>query len=178
MKDGSVDTQEHRRQLSGFFFWTSWAAVTQRPDSKSSFTNNWPYEPLVGNTPTPGTLIWSLFSVLFMIAGIALLAWHYAVYASQEKPLTPPTKDPLLNIVITPSMRATAKYFWLVVVLFIVQILLGAITAHFQVEKDFYGLDISQYLPYSNLAHPARYFMDCHGMAGYRPLHCACRIWP
>ncbi|MBQ0715124.1 MAG: nitric-oxide reductase large subunit [Paraperlucidibaca sp.] len=149
MKDGSVDTQEHRRQLSGFFFWTSWAAVTQRPDSKSSFTNNWPYEPLVGNTPTPGTLIWSLFSVLFMIAGIALLAWHYAVYASQEKPLTPPTKDPLLNIVITPSMRATAKYFWLVVVLFIVQILLGAITAHFQVEKDFYGLDISQYLPYS-----------------------------
>ncbi len=149
MKNGSVDTQEHRRQLSGFFFWTSWAAVTQRPDSKSSFTNNWPYEPLVGNTPTPGTLIWSLFSVLFMIAGIALLAWHYAVYASQEKPLTPPAKDPLLNIVITPSMRATAKYFWLVVVLFLVQILLGAITAHFQVEKDFYGLDISQYLPYS-----------------------------
>ena len=38
-------------------------------------------------------------------------------------------------------MRATAKYFWLVIALFLTQILLGAITAHYQVEgQEAYGL--------------------------------------
>ena len=37
-------------------------------------------------------------------------------------------------------MRATAKYFWVVLALFLAQILLGAITAHYQVEgQDAYG---------------------------------------
>jgi nitric oxide reductase subunit B len=52
--------------------------------------------------------------------------------------------------VVTPSMRATAKYFWVVLALFLVQILLGAITAHYQVEgQDFYGFALSEILPYS-----------------------------
>jgi len=47
-------------------------------------------------------------------------------------------------------MRATAKYFWLVVALFLVQILLGATTAHYQVEgQSAYGLPLADYLPYS-----------------------------
>ena len=149
MKDGSVSTQEHRRQMTAFFFWSSWATVAERPDSNASYTNNWPYEPLVGNESTPGTFIWTMFSILFMIAGIGLLAWHYAAYHGKEEPLTPPAQDPLLNLQPTPSMRASAKYFWLVAALFLVQILLGAITAHYQVEKDFYGMNLSEWLPYS-----------------------------
>lgn len=149
IKDGSVDTAEHRRQMAAFFFWTAWAAVTERPGASASYTNNWPYEPLVGNTSTPSAFIWTMFSIVFMIAGIGLLAWHYAAYHSKETPLTPPAQDPLLHMDITPSMRATAKYFWVVAALFLVQILLGAITAHYQVEKDFYGLNISEYIPYS-----------------------------
>jgi nitric oxide reductase subunit B len=51
---------------------------------------------------------------------------------------------------ITPSMRATAKYFWLVIALFLAQILLGAITAHYQVEgQDAYGFALSNILPSS-----------------------------
>ena len=42
-------------------------------------------------------------------------------------------------------MKATAKYFWLVIALFLVQILLGAITAHYEVEgQDFYGFALSE----------------------------------
>jgi nitric oxide reductase subunit B len=149
MRDGTVDTSEHRQKLSGFFFWTAWSAVSERPQSKASYTSNWPYDPLVGNTPTPGTFLWTVFSVIFMIAGIGLLAWHYAAYHGKETPLVPPASDPLRELVITPSMRATAKYFWVVMVLMLVQILLGAITAHYQVEKQFYGLEISKFLPYS-----------------------------
>ena len=149
LRDNTVDSAEHRAKMAGFFFWTAWAAVTERPGSKASYTNNWPYEPLVNNTPTSGTLLWTVFSVVFMLAGIGLLAWHYAVYHGKEPPLTPPTADPLAGVTITPSMRATGKYFWLVVALFLTQILLGAITAHYQVEKQFYGFAISTLLPYS-----------------------------
>lgn len=150
MKDGTVDTAEHRRQMSAFFYWTAWAAVTNRPNQTTSYTNNWPYDPIVGNQATSSTFLWTVFSVLFMIAGIGLLGWHYAVYHGKEGPLTPPVTDPLRGIVITPSMKATAKYFWLVLALFLVQILLGATTAHFQVEGQyFYGFKLSEILPYS-----------------------------
>jgi len=150
MRNNSVDTPEHREQLAKFFFWTAWATVTSRPDASVSYTNNWPYEPLVGNSPAPSTFLWSVFSVLFMTAGIGLLAWHYAVWQRQEPHLAPPATDPLRGITVTPSMRATAKYFWVVLALLLTQILLGAITAHYQVEgQKFYGFDISQVLPYS-----------------------------
>jgi nitric oxide reductase subunit B len=47
-------------------------------------------------------------------------------------------------------MRATAKYFWVVMALFLVQILLGAITAHYQVEgQEAYGFALADVLPYS-----------------------------
>jgi nitric oxide reductase subunit B len=47
-------------------------------------------------------------------------------------------------------MRASAKYFWLVTALFLVQILLGATTAHYQVEgQNAYGYRLSEILPYS-----------------------------
>ena len=95
MRDGTVDTPEHRHELTAFFFWTAWAAVTERPGSRNSYTNNWPYEPLVGNTPTPSNLIWTVFSVLFLIAGIGLLGWHYAAYHLKEPALAPPATDPL-----------------------------------------------------------------------------------
>jgi len=150
MRNDTVPDAAHRRAMASFFFWTSWAAVTERPGQAKTYSNNWPYEPLVGNTPTSGSFMWSMFSVLFMIAGIGLLAWHYAVWHGKEAPVTPPARDPLAGLVITPSMRATAKYFWLVIALFLVQILLGATTAHYQVEgQNAYGYALSEVLPYS-----------------------------
>ncbi|MFV0645675.1 MAG: cbb3-type cytochrome c oxidase subunit I, partial [Sphingomonadaceae bacterium] len=150
MKEDTLPDPQSREQLGAFFFWSAWATAAERPGETVSYTNNWPSEPLVGNSPTPGTFMWSLFSILFMIAGIALLGWHYAAWHGKEKPLTPPASDPLKGIVLTPSMKATAKYFWVVIALMLVQIALGATTAHYQVEgQDLYGFDLSQILPYS-----------------------------
>jgi nitric oxide reductase subunit B len=150
MRENTIPDPGNRRALAAFFFWTAWAATTSRPGEDKTYTNNWPYEPLVGNSPTPGSFIWSVFSIVFMLGGIGLLAWHYAVWYGREPPVTPPQRDPLENLVPTPSMRATAKYFWVVVALFLVQIVLGAITAHYQVEgQQAYGLPLSDVLPYS-----------------------------
>ncbi|HVR80673.1 MAG TPA: nitric-oxide reductase large subunit [Luteimonas sp.] len=166
MKQDTVDTAEHRRALTAFFWWTAWAATTERPGTtgdtiapdksgvtskKVTYTNNWPSEPLIGNTPPPAMWVWSAFSVLFLIAGIAVLGWHHAVtHGRGEEPHVIPATDPFATLRITPSMRATAKYFWVVLALFLAQILLGAITAHYQVEGQVaYGFELSQYLPYS-----------------------------
>lgn len=151
MKNDTVPDAGHRAQLAAFFWWTAWAATTERPGKDISFTNNWPAESLVGNKPPTSAFMWTVFSVLFLIAGIALLGWYHAVDAARhDKPLTLPDTDPLAMVVVTPSMRATAKYFWVVIALFLAQILLGAMTAHYQVEgQEMYGFAISDILPYS-----------------------------
>ena len=154
MRENTVPDPEHRRVLAAFFFWTSWAAVTDRPgyaaNEARSYTSNWPYDPLAGNTPIASLLLWTVFSIVFMLAGIGLLAWHYAVWHHKEPPAKPPERDPLRDLVLTPSMRATAKYFWVVIALFLVQILLGATTAHYQIEgQAAYGLPLAQVLPYA-----------------------------
>jgi len=47
-------------------------------------------------------------------------------------------------------MKATAKYFWVVTALIVVQIILGGITAHYAVEgQAFYGFPLAEYLPYA-----------------------------
>jgi len=47
-------------------------------------------------------------------------------------------------------MRSTAKYFWLVAALFVLQVLLGIVTAHYAVEgQGLYGLPFAEYFPYA-----------------------------
>ncbi len=151
MKNDTVPDADHRRALSAFYWWTAWAAVTERPGKDITYTSNWPAEELVGNVPPANAYVWTVFSVLFLIAGIALLGWYYAVtHGKEERVDKLPDSDPLAMVTVTPSMHATAKYFWVVLALFLAQILLGGITAHYQVEgQEFYGYALSEILPYS-----------------------------
>jgi len=145
----SLTNQAQRSQLGAFFFWTSWTSVTERPGQEISYTNNWPHEPLVGNTPTASLGMWSIASVLFLIIGIGWLVWYQARRGEDEHASTPAT-DPFLRLSPTPSMRATTKYFVTVIALFLTQVFLGAVTAHYAVEgQQFYGYNISELIPYA-----------------------------
>lgn len=147
---GAVTDPQRLRRLAAFFFWTSWAASTNRPEEQISYTNNWPYEPLVGNHPTGETVLWTGVSIIMLLAGISGLAWWYAVRKEDEAELVPPENDPLALWEATPSQVATVKYFWVVAALILVQMLLGVVTAHYGVEGDgFYGIPLSNWLPYS-----------------------------
>lgn len=146
---GAVTDPDRLRKLSAFFFWTSWAAVTNRPYDNISYTNNWPHEPLVGNRPTGENVVWTGVSIIMLLAGISALVWWHASLRAEEE-LTPPEEDPLVSWQATSSQQATIKYFWVVAALILVQMLLGVITAHYGVEGDgFYGFPLSQWLPYS-----------------------------
>lgn len=147
---GAVTDEARLRQLSAFFFWSAWAAATNRPGDTISYTNNWPYEPLVGNRPTGQAVVWTGVSIIMLLAGISAMAWWYASRRAEEAESVPPEIDPLGSWSATPSQRATIKYFWVVSALLLLQMLLGVVTAHYGVEGDaFYGLPLSEWLPYS-----------------------------
>jgi nitric oxide reductase subunit B len=122
--------------LPAFFFWSAWSAATDRPGEQNlSYTSNWPHEPLIGNTPTAGNGMWSIASVILLIAGIALMVWIHSRGHEQADPL--------------PSMKATRKYFYVVIGLLLTQVGMGVITAHYAIEgQHFFGLPLAEVLPY------------------------------
>jgi nitric oxide reductase subunit B len=137
------------RKLAGFFFWSSWAASTDRPNEDLTYTSNWPHETLVGNNPSPESVVWTGVSIILFLAGIGGMAFFHASRRIEIGIWELPSGDPLVGSILTPSQKATLKYFWMVSALFILQIILGVITAHYGVEGDaFYGIPISTFLPY------------------------------
>ena len=139
-----------REALTDFFFWTAWASTTTRPGGTATYTNNWPHEPLVANQPTGANILWSIISVVLLLAAIGGIIWWRAFGRHEDEAVQPPATDPFGAITTTPSMRAVAKYVGVVVALFLLQVVLGVITAHYTVEgQKFYGLPLAEYLPYS-----------------------------
>ncbi|MFA7359827.1 MAG: nitric-oxide reductase large subunit [Candidatus Kapaibacterium sp.] len=149
--ENTIKDNDRMEKMNNFFFWTSWSCVTQRPDNDISYTNNWPHEELVGNTPSSSLIIWTGFSVIVLLSGIGLLAFYYAKNKDEDHlEVTLPKNDPLSGSSPTPSMKATLKYFWVVCALIVVQVIMGVITAHYGVEgNSFYGLSLANILPYS-----------------------------
>ena len=149
MATGVLPEKAGREALAAFFFWTSWAAAADRPgETDISYTSNWPHEPLVGNTMTGGAAVWSMVSIVLLLGGIAAMLWLQGS-SKHEEEAPPLPADPFLNVVATPSMKATRKYFFAVIGLMLVQIGMGAITAHYAVEgESFFGIPLAQVLPY------------------------------
>jgi nitric oxide reductase subunit B len=137
------------RALTAFFAWTAWAAVATRPGQTYSYTNNFPYDPLVGNTPTGAALLWSALSLIALLGGTALVLvafgrFDFLGWKGKEGHIHPQ----LLPGQTTASQRATIKYFLVVSLLFLLQVLAGGATAHYRADPGgFYGVDVSQLLP-------------------------------
>jgi nitric oxide reductase subunit B len=138
------------RALTSFFAWTAWAAVAQRPGTAHSYTNNFPYDPLAGNEPTGATVFWSAISLIFLLAGIAVvllafgkfeyLGWHGAAVVRTPRLLAP-----------SAAQVATLKFMGVAALLFLGQTLIGGGLAHYRADPgSFYGIDLAAFLP-SNL---------------------------
>jgi nitric oxide reductase subunit B len=137
------------RQLTAFFFWTAWASAANRPGDTISYTSNFPPEPLVGNVPTSSAIVWTGVSVIVLIASLGAMVWFYAGWRRETDFKETPDSDPLIGETLTPSQKATVKYFFVVALLFLLQIAMGIITAHYGVEGGgLYGIPLQDYLPY------------------------------
>ena len=150
LQTNALPEAAQRQAMTAFFFWTDWACTTERPGLAVTYTNNWPHDELVGNHPTSANVLWSLISIVLLIAGVGALVWYKAFRERDEAPPVPAEKDPLRAIELTPSMRAIWKYAAVVIGLFVLQVLTGALTAHYTVEgQSFFGIPIAQWIPYA-----------------------------
>jgi len=137
------------RQLTSFFFWTAWASTANRPGDTISYTSNFPSEPLVANVPTSSAIVWTGVSVILLIASLGAMVWFYAGWHKETDERDTPDEDPLVGERLTPSQKATVKYFLVVSLLFLLQIFMGVLTAHYGVEGGgLYGIPLEKYLPY------------------------------
>lgn len=144
----TIKSEERMDKMATFFFWASWACVTERPGSDITYTHNWPPDEQIGNVATSDLVLWTGFSIVMLLVGIGIMIFVQA--RSRQEDILRPVEDPLMNQTITPSMWAVKKYFWVVNLLILAQVLLGVITAHYGVEGDgFYGIDIAKFIPYS-----------------------------
>jgi len=128
--------------LASFFFWGGWLSAAQRPGFTYSFTNNWPYDPLAGNTPHGGLVLWSVIGVLVVILSIGVIFYFYGKMDADEefelqKDRLPPlaTTELVTNYRPTPTQKATYKFFAVAAILFLIQVLAGVL-----ILVDFLGI--------------------------------------
>ena len=138
-------------QTADFLLYSSLTTVARRPGSNVSWTQNWPYEPLVANTPTTSTFRWTWISFCFTFFAFGAVLFIY------ERFLNDPDRAPMDPVLakfrgLTPSQRRIWKYFLVVALVLLVQILAGSIMAHYYSERaGFYGIAIDRFLPFNFL---------------------------
>jgi nitric oxide reductase subunit B len=150
LKD-TVPTAQERKDIADFFFWTAWAAGTPRPGLSYTYTNNWPSDRSVGNSASTQALMWSIGSILslFAVLGIVVYVVHrYQFFYGEARAVQ--AAYSLLEAPVTPSQKASAKFFLIAGLLFVVQIFNGGLLAHYTVHpSSFYIKVIGEMYPYS-----------------------------
>ena len=70
-----------RLQTADFIIYSAMTTVARRPDHpNTSWTENWPFEPSVGNTPTTNTFHWTWISFCFTFFSMGFVLWLYRAY--------------------------------------------------------------------------------------------------
>jgi len=131
-------------QISDFFFWTAWLSSTDRPHDSISYTNNWPFFKDAGNVLSYSAVLWSGVSITILTLIMSLILFIFYRYKLGMKEAYTPDKFPKINLYkvpVTLSQVKAGKYFVVVAVLFFVQVMFGALLAHYYTEPDgFFGL--------------------------------------
>ncbi len=153
LRPDAITDPQSIKQLTAFFSWTAWSAAARRPGHAYSYTNNWPPEKLVDNAPTANVVLWSVVSLIALLGGIGLLfgafgRWDFLGWRGREQ-TTLSFRLPG-DVALTPAQRATAWFFLVMALLFLIQTLVGAASQHYRAELgDFFGFDLAKAFPYN-----------------------------
>ena len=136
-----------------FLIYSSFTTIARRPGKNYSWTNNWPYEPSVGNSPTTHTFIWTWVSITILLFFIGLTLAIFRIFIDKDDPKLQIIHAPLQTFFsLTASQKATGKFFILVALLFLIQIASGSILAHYYTDRSsFYGINLIPFLPFAFL---------------------------
>ena len=130
------------KALAGYFFWGGWVSGANRPGELYSYTHNWPPDQSVNNYPTFPTYLWSFISIFVLFAGSMLVLYVYGEmktlpgepFNGRDWSLTTIDLENKGDAYVRPTQRATYKFFVFAVILFLVQVLAGILSA-----EDFVG---------------------------------------
>ena len=141
-----------RKQTADFIIYSAITTVARRPGHpETSWTENWPYEPSVGNVPTTNTFRWTWISFCFTFFAMGFVLWLYRAYLDSPDDAPKETGSPIYRA-LTPSQIKTGKYFIVVALVFLASQGAGAIMAHSYYERDyFYGVQLNYILPFNFL---------------------------
>lgn len=151
---GYISNTNELSALSAFFFWGSWVCSVERPGKNYSYTHNWPYDPSVGNVPSPAILLWSIIGSLGLVIGLGLVLYYHGrmenldnkVFTEKAQPFM--SSDAVASFQPDRIQKATYKYFIVAILLFAIQVLSGILTVHdFVGFVHFFGINISETLP-------------------------------
>jgi len=147
----TVRTEEQRIEISRFFFWTAWVASTLRPGEDYSYTNNWPPDNRVGNSASTETYFYSGAGILslFLVLGLFVFYIHrYGLWYGEPKGAA--LAEKLIEMPLTTSQLHAAKFFVVVIILFLLQTVMGGLLAHYTTHPGTFFLPIiADLIPYS-----------------------------
>jgi len=152
LKPGLISDADELKRFSAFVTWAAWASVANRPGANYSYTNNFPFDPDVGNVAPSGALLWSALSLIVLLGGTALVLLAFGTFDSlgwisrghRAIPRIRPGES-------SPGQRALAKFFVVVALLYLMQTFVGGGVAHYRADPgSFYGFQLQTIFP-SNL---------------------------
>ena len=147
----TIPEEQQRLQISRFFYWTAWVASTLRPGSDYTYTNNWPPDRRVGNIASSATYFWTIGGILALLVVLALFVYcihRYGLWYGEAKGV--PLSEKLIDMPLTSSQFKAAKFFVVVILLFLLQTSFGGLLAHYTVHPaSFYLQFVANFIPYS-----------------------------
>ncbi len=147
----TIGDEQQRLQVARFFFWTAWVASTLRPGKDYTYTNNWPADRRVGNVPTTATYFYTLAGIFALLVVLALFVYwihKHGLWYGAAKGV--PLSEKLIDMPLTGSQLAAAKFFVVVTLLFLLQTSFGGLLAHYTIHPaSFFIPFVAKLIPYS-----------------------------
>jgi nitric oxide reductase subunit B len=149
----TIKGENQRLEISRFFFWTAWVASTLRPGTDYSYTNNWPPDTRVGNVASTETYFYSIAGILALLLVLGLFVyWIHRHGLWYGAPKGVALAEKLIDLPLTRSQFQAAKFFVVVIMLFLVQTTFGGLLAHYTIHPGtFFFPFVADLIPY-NLA--------------------------
>jgi nitric oxide reductase subunit B len=149
----TIKEENQRLEISRFFFWTAWVASTLRPGTDYSYTNNWPPDKRVGNVASTATYFYSIAGIMALLLVLGLFVYwihRHGLWYGKAKGVA--LAEKLIDMPLTSSQLHAAKFFVVVILLFLVQTSFGGLLAHYTIHPgSFFFPLVAKLIPY-NLA--------------------------
>jgi len=149
----TIGDKQQRLEISRFFFWTAWVASTLRPGTDYSYTNNWPPDERVGNTASTETYFYSIAGILALLLVLGLFVYwihRHGLWYGEARGVA--LAEKFIDMPLTVSQLKAAKFFVVVIMLFLLQTSFGGLLAHYTIHPGTFWFPlVSKLIPY-NLA--------------------------